>query len=354
MYILKTPFAVAGWLACLQICSADTIVMKDGEKIEGRVLREANDEYVIEVRVSETIRDERKVAVGDVEKIEKEQPDIKAFGKIEDLVPTPELLPVAAYEARIEKVESFIEEYPKSGKASKAKEMLDYLSEELITVRAGGIKFGEEMIAADDYMANAYEYDAMISARKIKEAVARREFVGALRLFTTYEKDFSGASGRDEIVSLIRQVLSAYKATIDESLASIDSRIEKRQAGLASMAGEDRVQTERALADQEEMIAARYEEEKGSNEAWITPDSYHKESLTDALRQVENETRRLDSPAAAVQSETPVAEAYRLAWGRLSGGTPEEKNAVIAEAAQSGLSEKYLSLLRERGGIEKP
>ena len=353
MKTLKPTFAAVAWLCCIQFLSADTIVLKNGEKIEGRVIREVDGIYTIEVMVSRTIRDEKKIPVGDVAFIDKEGDDTKAFKEIEKFVPTPELLPESVYESRIEKIEAFINAHPESGKVAKAKEMYDYLSEELAVIREGGIKFGEEMVAAEDYMANAYEYDATIEGNLIKEAVARREFLAALRAFTKYERIFTDAPGRDEIAGLIKQVLGAYQSSIDASLSSLDSRIEKRQAGLSSMTPDDRAQTERALADEEARISARFAAEKEAKEEWVTPDAFHKESLDEARRQADSETKRLETGKVKVL-EVPVAETYRLAWGKLAAGTEEEKKAVLEDAKKNGLPEPYLVKLRERAGIAAP
>ncbi len=353
MKTLKIPFAAAVWLSCLQLSPADTIVLNNGEKIEGKILRETDGNYVVEVKVSETIRDEKTIPKSDVKSIDKETEEDKAFKEIEAFVPTPELLSKTGYEARIEKVEAFINTYPKSAKLSGAKKIHDYLTEEYATVQNGGIKFGEEMVSADDYMANSYEYDATIEGKRIKELVGRRDFLAALRAFSEYDQTFSGAAGRDEVATLMKQVLAAYGSSIDASLASLDMRLEKRESGLATMAPEDRAQTKRALADQEARIVARYEKEKADREQWITPDALHKASLDEARRQVETEMKRLETKREN-KFETPVAESYRVAWGKLSGGTDEEKREVVNNAKSNGVPEPYLEKLRERAGIEAP
>ncbi len=347
------PFAAAMWLACPQLVQADTIHLTNGEKIEGKVLREEDGNYIVIVSVSDTIRDEKTIAKSDVKRIERETEDAKAFKKIEGFVPTPELLSKADYESRIEKVEAFINSYPKSDNLSDARAIHDYLTEEYKTVRNGGIKFGEEMVSPEDYMANSYEYDAIREGKRIKEAVGRRDFLGALRAFTKYDQTFSDAEGRGEIVTLIKQVLAAYGATIEDSLASLDSRMEKRESGLATMAPDDRAQSKRAIAEQEELITARYEKEKAAREPWVTPDAFHKASLDEARRQVESETKRLESKPAG-EFDSPVAETYRVAWGKLGGGTDEEKKAVIENAKANGVPETYLERLRERAGIQAP
>jgi hypothetical protein len=58
--------------------------------------------------------------------------------------------------------------------------------------------------------------------------------------------------------------------------------------------------------------------------------------------------------AKAKVIEVPVAETYRLAWGKLAAGTEEEKKAVLEDAKKNGLPEPYLVKLRERAGIAAP
>lgn len=354
MKILKPSLLAVAWICSTPIAFADTIVMKNGDTYQGRVIREDDEHYVLEVKVSDSIRDERTVAKADVKSIDKTEQDAEAFKKISDLVPTPELLDKGGYEARMEKINSFIESHPKSKKLSAAKKMLSELEEELAIVKEGGIKFGDEMISPDDYQANAYEYDAMIADRKIRESVNRRDFIGALRRFTRYEKNFQGAAGRDELVPLIQQVLSVYGTSIEESLGSLESRLEKRETGLESMTGEDRSQTKRALAEQHERVDKRFQAEKSANQAWVTPDAFHKESLEEARRQVGNEIRRLEAVTKPAEGlETSIAEIYRETWQKLSKGTDEDKAALIGTAKSQGVPDDYLEKLQERAGIEQ-
>lgn len=351
MKFRKIQTVIASCLCLVQSAAADVLVLTDGEKIEGRVIREDADNYVIEVAVSETIKDEKIIPKSEVISFEKQPADEKAFAEISDFVPTPELLGVESYEARIAKVEEFLNDFPESGKVAKAKEIFDSLNEELDVVKAGGIKLGEEMVSAADYEANAYEYDAIIAANEIDAAINRRDFLDALRFFSAYDETFSNAAGREELVEKIKQVLAAFSATLDSSLASLDSRIERRKAGLERMSPENRVRTKRALEDEMASIEERFEKEKSEKVEWVTPDAYHKESLDAARRRVESEIRRLESKRNTVSPETPLAEVYRNAWARLAGGSEEEKKTLLGELKSAGMPEVYLVKLRERAGI---
>lgn len=352
MNFRKTPLVAASCLFLFaQAATADTIVMKNGEKIVGKLLREDADSYVIEVMVTETIRDEKILPRADVSFVEKEKADLKAFAELEGLVPAPELLGKDAYELRIEKLREFLKAYPESEKAKDAKAMIDLLSAEHAIVAAGGIKFGEEMVSPEDYEANAYEYDVRISEKQIKDAVARRDLLAALRLYAEYGVKFGESEGQQGLAALMLQVLGAYKISLEENLASLDQRIEKRQAGLASMALDDRSKTESALKEQMEKIAKRFADEKAAGQKWPTPDAFHKESMDESLRLVTSETARIQNLTQGEPLKLPLAETYRVAWGKLANGTDEDKKKVLDEATANRLTPFYLEKLRIRAGL---
>ena len=56
----------AGCLLFLQPAAADIIALKDGKKIKGTVIRKDGDDYIVEVVISGTIKDERRIPRADV------------------------------------------------------------------------------------------------------------------------------------------------------------------------------------------------------------------------------------------------------------------------------------------------
>lgn len=351
MNLRTHPLAAASCLFLLtQIAPADTIVMKSGARIEGKVLRETAESYIIEVKVG-TIRDEKAVPRADVSFIEKEKPDEVAFKGLEGLVPAPELLDKEGYESRIKKLGEFLQAYPESDKAKEVKAMVEELSAELAVVSAGGIKFGEGLVSAEDYEFNAYEIDSRIAEKQIKDSVARRDLLGALRMFSEYGTKFGESEGRPGMTALMLQVLAAYKQSLDESLASLDARMEARKAGLVNMSAEDRAKTEAALREQMESVEKRFADEKAAGQKWLTPDAFHKESIDEALRMVATETASLERGTEGTPLEMPLAEVYRSAWVRIATGTEEEKKKVFEEAKTRRLPAFYLEKLRIRAGL---
>lgn len=355
MIIRKFSSVAASLLCCGQLFSADTIVLTSGEKIDGRVVREEGDNLVLEVKVTDTINDERIVAKADVKFIEKEKEDIKAFNMIAKLVPTPSLLAKEEYEERIKAISGFVDNYPVSSQIAKAKGMLETLKEELSVIEEGGIKLDEELISAEDYDANAYEYDSMVAARKIDSAISRREFLNALRMFSDYDVKFADSASRGSLVERIQQVLKAYGSMIESSLASLDARTKRREEGLERMTDEDRTRAIKGIEEENARLDERFQAEKAAKVTWVTPDAYHKGSLEEAKRQVEAETKRLEAGLRKEEAEKPLGEVYREAWVRLSERIEDEKEllTIFNDLKSAGMPEGYILKLQERADAVK-
>jgi len=349
MKFRNVSLAIACCSLSLFPVSADVLIMKNGEKLEGTILREEGDNYVIEVQAASKIRDEKFVPRAEVLKIERVPEFEKAYAIIADLCPAPELLSVQGYEERINKLREFIEAFPKSPRSPVVEEMIKRLEEEMALIKGGAVKLGEEIISAEDYEANAYGYDALIAEKRIRHSVTRRDFLGALRGFDSYETSLGTPEGYAGLSSLMAQVLRAYSESIAESLAGLESRLAARASGLARMSPDDRAKSQRAIDDELSQAAERFLKEKSGHMKWITPHAYYKESLEEAQRQAAAEVTRLDQrdPEPGVL----LAELYRTAWEKLEAGTDEDKKLVLEDAEAKKLPEYYLAKLRGRAGL---
>lgn len=348
---MKSILSAAAVLLICYAANGDTILLKSGESVEGLILREDAENYYIKVKVTKSIKEEKIIAKADVQSIEKETEDSKAFAGIVGLVPTPDLLEIEEYTARIETVTAFIGAYSDSPLMAEAEKILAELQNEFEAVSAGGAKMEGLMINEENYAANAYAFDEVISATRIHADIARRDFLGALRRFEDYEANFSLAAGRGEVVEKIKQVLVVHGGSIQQSLNSFDKRMEMRATGLERMNPEDRSKSKKALETLQAAIRAKFEKEKAANETWITPDTNLKESLIDALRQVESQMSKLESEKTTPALEKPLEEVYRETWASVISGDAASKKALLSEARNARLPEIYLEKLAERAGI---
>lgn len=347
---MKTPlFLTCSMVALALPCLADTFILKDGSRLEGQVLSETDDSYVLEIQVTKSIKDERTVAKTDVEKVEKSQPDLTAFETIQKLVPTPDGLTDDEYDQRILQVTDFQKKFPDSSIQQKAAEILEALKKEALVVAAGGAKVDGRILSAEEYAANAYELDAKVLELRIRERIEDSDVLGALRLFSGFQSDFKPTLNYQNLLPVMRQALTTYERQLAASAASFDDRLKERQIGLERMKAEDRGNSERAIQEEARVLEARYQEEK-QRDGWVTPHLFHKQSLEDTRQAVAGVLAEVSAAAPPVDG----GKLYRDAWSAAqSAGASTESGApassgateAIAAAKQAQIPARYIEKL---------
>jgi aspartyl/asparaginyl-tRNA synthetase len=157
MKIRFIPCSLLAFVFVAAQAGADTITLKDGKVLEGKILKTEGDNYVIEYQVTKSIKDVKKVPKADVAKIVEIKLDDKAFEAIAKLVPTPDLLTADEYAERMQAVKAFLTKFPTGTKKKEAEAILKTLTDEAAKVAAGGRKFDGMMVSGTDYRANAYD-----------------------------------------------------------------------------------------------------------------------------------------------------------------------------------------------------
>lgn len=326
---------------------ADTFVLKDGTRLEGKILSETADSYMLEVQVTKSIKDEKTVAKADVKEIVREKLDETAYEKLKGLVPTPDLLTTDEYDSRILQITKFIKDHPKSLKVADANTMLATLKEEGTAVQSGGFKLNGKIISAEEYKANAYEIDAKVQEAKVRDAMHKGDILNALRGISRIEAEFATTSVRTSIASVKNQALQAYKSQISGLIRTYEARDAERKAGLSRMTGEARATTEQAIAEEEAQFDRRFKAEKEAQQFWAITNAFHMESLEDAQEAINRTMQE--------QSETPSGDggkAYRDAWTAIQtwDGKDETKDAVedaVSKVKDLEVPAKYVSFLAD-------
>lgn len=332
----KTPaFATFCLLALSLPSSADTFTLKDGTTLEAKVLKEEADSYLLEVQVTKSIKDERTVAKADVVKVAREQPDLKAFEAIAKLAPTPDFLTENDYTTQILAVEKFLKTYPATSKSKEAKAILDTLRAEGQEVAAGAVKIGGKIVSKEEYVANAYDFDARVQEAKIRKLGTEEKTVAALRAFADFDRDYRTSLSYGALAPFAKQLIQNHVAECQQALASLDMRIKERQTGLQRMVSEDRAATEAAIKEQDDEIEAVYKSEKEAKQPWLTTSPFHKVSLEETVKFGQTELARV----SAVKTELGVdgGKAYRELYSAVKTGGNAATVATALTAAKTAL-----------------
>ena len=328
--------------------TADTIVLKTGVKYEGKVLTQDDKSYLIEVYVTKSITDERRIPKDQVDKIIKEAKDARALNQVKALVPTPDRLSIKAYANRIKTARDFLSKYPKSNNAKTVTAIINTLEKEHQTISKGGIKLGGQLISASDMEANTYDIHARMLLLDMKRFASSGNSQKALRKWETLKNDYAKSTAYKNSTTIAGRILQAYRPQLNNYISTLEAREAKRKSVIASLEDGDRERTVVVLAENlkaYEMLIEK--EEKELHTQWLTIDPYHKKSLDYNLRSVENSLKGLGAGNSSKEEEL-AGPVFRSAWSSLAKGNLEDAANFIKQLQSMQLPEKYTAPLAKQ------
>ncbi len=327
--------------------SADTIELKDGTTYEGTILKQEGEDYIVEIQVTKTIRDERRIPRADVARIVAERKDETDFEELSKLTPAPDLLTEDEYDTRIARVEQFLRKHPTSQRKAEANSILNELASEREVIVKGGIKFDGKLVSASQRNPEAYALDARIAAAKVQRHGDAGEILPALREWSALEKEFLGSSAYLETIPYAVKLMRSHLTTVTNALNGFDARVRERESGLSRMASSDRTRSKEAIDDELAAYQRRVDAEKAAGIKWLSLDPYVKQPLEDTRRMLESEIRRLEN---LQETSLPKIEAaYAQAWAAVTkeGATQQEIDSAMSQARGTQVPQAYLDILAE-------
>lgn len=209
------PIAGAAMLCTSAL--ADTIFLKTGEKLEGKILSETATELTIEVKVSAGVTDQTVVARDKVDKVEKEQPDVLAWQTLKNVKLGANSLPAAQYDAVMRPLQGFVTSYPSSPHLAEAAAKLAAFAEEKKRVDGGEVRLGEKWLSKEEVAKERYQINATLSYQYLRGQSAAGDFVGALNSFEQIDKNYNGASVYPDAVDAAKSALNGLKVAVDRA-----------------------------------------------------------------------------------------------------------------------------------------
>ena len=245
-------------LACLSASGfADSVTLKNGEKIDGKITSDTATEVVIEEKVSAGVTDSRTIPKADIAKIDKEQPDLAAWQALKNVKPGASSLPAASYDAAIRALTGFATEHPASAHAAEAKQALAAFEEEKKRVEAGEVKLSGKWLSKEEAQKERYQINGQVALNYMREQSTRGDLIGALNSFEILEKTYPGARVYPDAVELARQILTALRTEIERRRGALAIDQKQRDDGI-KLAAEPQ---------KSELIAANKREEAAAEAA---------------------------------------------------------------------------------------
>jgi hypothetical protein len=235
---------------------ADTIILKSGERIEGKILNETDKELTLEIKISAGITDERVVAKTDIDKISKVSPEMEAYKAISTIQTGANSLAVSQYEPLLRALQGFLLQYPNSPNAAVVQAAFDDLQAEMKRVEKGEAKLDGQWLSKAEVEKEKIQIGGRIAFNYMKQQAAAGDFIGALNTFSALEKPYGGAATFPDSIDLARQIIARFKATVEAAIPNQKVIKAEREKGFAAAGPLDRKEMMEAYKKEQDAAEA--------------------------------------------------------------------------------------------------
>ena len=212
---ISIPACAGVLLATTALCLADTVTLKSGEVLNGKILSETNREIVMDVTVAAGITDQKTIDKTDVRAAEKTPLDEIAFQEIKGCQIDNHSLPASSYVAIIKSLESFLKKYPQSSRVDEVQSTLAAFKHEQEQVKAGGMKWDNRWYTKEEAEKNKYRLAAQMQFAAMRDQASRRDCIGALNTFDLIEKWYPGSIVYPDAVELAQSMIRTVGADME-------------------------------------------------------------------------------------------------------------------------------------------
>ncbi len=245
------------FLALTGLCSiavADLVVLKSGEKLDGKITGGTPTEIIIEVQVSAGITDTVTVLKKDIQSTLTAKPDSTAWEALRNIKPGVNSIPAASYEPLLQSLRSFATQFPSSSYKPEAQKIASELELEKSRVVAGEFKMNGQWLSKDQVQIERYQINAILAFNYMTEQSTSADLMGALNTFDSIEKQFPGARVYPDALDLTRRILATLQADITARLKLLKITTAERNKALSQTAPAQRAELQADL-NREQAIA---------------------------------------------------------------------------------------------------
>ncbi len=326
--------------------NADTIKLKDGTTLEGKILEESPSTIKIEYNVNKSIKDIKSINRSEIKEIEKVSEDEIASNAIKSLLPTDDLLSVDDYNKILgDKPAKFLAQYPSSKHKDSVQKIIAEIEKEKAITESGGIKLNGKWVTGIEAAKDEYNHQAQVLAVKIIKANKKNNYSLALDHFDELQMNYAYSLAYNEIIPLIKEVLPKYDTTLSREEKAYEVRNKEREDQYKSMEEEDKKRTEAAFQSGMKKFQLRKQEAKELKKIWLPVNKWDLESIRDARRTIVKETDKLESLDLALSGST--AKALSAAFSAFAEKELETTTSQLEIAKNNGARGKAIDKLSE-------
>jgi hypothetical protein len=219
---------------------ADTVVLKTGERLEGKVTAETDNDITMQVQVAAGITDEKTIPKAQIDRVQKTAADVAAFQKLLPIQLGKDSMTVAQYDPYIRALQEFITTFPNSSRLADVQKTLDAFKEEKQRVEKGEIKMDGQWMSKAQVEKEKVQIGGQLALSYMKSQSAQGDWVGALNTFAAIEKNFAGAVAMPDAVDLAQKDLIQLQGAVERAIPEQKALVERQKKEIAAESSSDR------------------------------------------------------------------------------------------------------------------
>lgn len=309
---------------------ADTVTLKSGEHIEGKITKETDKDVTIQTQSGGVI-DERTVPKTDIQKIDKITPEVEAYRAIERIRLQPNSFPASQYDPYIAALDAYVKEYPSSVRTIDVQTTLNAFQDEKKRVENGEVKMNGNWLSKAEVEKEKVQIGGQITYNYMKAESAAGNYVDALNAFAAMEKAYPGAATMPDAIELALKIIPSLKAQVDRAILEQKVLQDQRDKGIKTSAPSERPEMEAAAKKEDEAAdAAMKAAEKAGRWAPLMRTSA-KCLISLQSRAVKEETRLA---ALKVPNMRESLQSTEVAKQKISSGDLNGADLALKEASK--------------------
>lgn len=324
---------------------ADIIILKSGEKVDGKILSENDTSITIQYQLTPKIKDTKVINKADIKELTRftaAQTEIEERG-LRKLVPTRDLMTAPEYEAIIQdQLRTFVAKHGGTPEAKEVEQIIATLSDEKAKVLSGQVKMEGKWVDEGTAKRDVYNIDAYrvrLSMKAKAEDTVAGHFTEALREFDRLRQQYPASVQLIPAVGEALEILDKYEKSLSGMSAEHPVLKQQRDTALKNAGPGDQA-TKMAIEQEDRNFKVVRDAEAKAKVKWRTLYKYDLASIQEAMAAVAKERQELKNlDLAALRAEN---EALSAAIGHLATG-----NATEAEAAMAGLKANRATLINK-------
>jgi hypothetical protein len=309
----------------------DTVTLKTGEHLEGKVTAETDKDVTMQVQVSAGITDERVIPKAQIEKLDKTSPEVEAYRQIVAIQLGKDSMAVSQYDPYIRALKAFVEQFPNSVRTIDVQTVLNSFEAEKKRVEAGEIKMNGQWLSKQQVAKEKVQIGGELAFTYMKGQSTQGDYIGALNTFAAIEKNFPGAVIMPEAIDLAQKDLLQLEAEVNRAIPDQKAMAAQHKTDLAAAGATDRAVMAGAIKRQQDAEDASV---GTSNGGAVWPPFYkdNEKSLAAIVTKMKSEGPRLAGlPVEKMKESLKLTSEGKdsLSAGDVAGGLAKLKEATV-------------------------